>query len=472
MLNYSRDAASSHGLKRARRREFPGGRAGLLAFLVLALSFQLSPAPASSQSLVLSITPLYSLPLSAPKDVLSAASFGGSLSASLPFGLFGLSWLTPAAGFGYVYSGLTATTGSLSAIEAQAGLAARIPATPWLDVVSGVYLRGGYYLLNAPGQSTNGLSPGLSLDAGADFRLGPLISLGLGMEGVYDFGMYAYLRPFLSASVHLLGGSPSQGQAEPRQQPQPAPPKPMPLSETEQAPSRGPGLVLSITPLYSLPLSAPKDVLSAASFGGSLSASLPFGLFGLSWLTPAAGFGYVYSGLTATTGSLSAIEAQAGLAARIPATPWLDVVSGVYLRGGYYLLNAPGQSTNGLSPGLSLDAGADFRLGPLISLGLGMEGVYDFGMYAYLRPFLSASVHLLGGSPSQGQAEPRQQPQPGSSEAHAACRRHRAESPAGSPGRRSAQHRARRNIPCLLQVLRGPSLWLRHDIEQWHEPLD
>ena len=388
------------GLQRRRRVQ--------VLFFAIVLGFSLSSAPTTvlADGLVLTVAPLYSIPLTAPKDVFTSASLGGSLTVSLPFSLFGLPWLTPAAGFGYAYSGLTATTGSLSAIEARAGLAARAPATPWLDIAAGLYLHGGYYLLSAPAQSASGFSPGLSAEAGADFLLGQLFSVGLGVQGVYDFGMYAYLRPFLSASVHLLGGGPAQGQAEPS-----PPQRPAPLSEREQGSSRGAGLVLTVSPLYSLPLGAPKDVLSTESFGGSLSASLPFGLFGASWLTPAVGFGYVYSGLTATTGSLSAIEGQAGLSARIPVVPWMDLATGVFLRGGYYLLNAPSQSTSGFSPGLSLEAGTDFRLGSTISLGLGVQGVYDFGMYGYLRPYLSASVHLLGGT-AQGQAEPQPLPSP------------------------------------------------------------
>ena len=375
--------------------------------IVLGISLSGVPLPASADGLVLTVAPLYSVPLTAPKDVFTSASLGGSLTVSLPFPLFGLSWLTPAAGFSYVYTGLTATTGSLSAVEAQAGLSARLPVAPWLDFATGLYFRGGYYLLNAPGQSRNGLSPGLSAEAGADFRLGPTFSLGLGVQGVNDFGMYAYLRPYLSASVHLLGSAQVKGQGAPNE----AFPRPAPLAESESGASRGAGLVLTVAPLYSVPLTAPKDVFTSASLGGSLTVSLPFPLFGLSWLTPAAGFSYVYTGLTATTGSLSAVEAQAGLSARLPVAPWLDFATGLYFRGGYYLLNAPGQSRNGLSPGLSAEAGADFRLGPTFSLGLGVQGVNDFGMYAYLRPYLSASVHLMGGGTTAGQ-EPSPQPRP------------------------------------------------------------
>lgn len=187
---------------------------------LLAAAPQLVPA----ESLILTVSPLYSLPLNA-QHLFSALSLGATVSASLPFPLFGLSWLRPEAGVGYVYSGLLASTSSVSAIEAQAGLAARFPVVPWLDVTSTLAVRANYYILSGGAQATGGFSPGISLDAGADFKLGQAFSLGVGVQAVYDIGMYFFLRPYLSGSLRL-GGALAQEPAMPRPE---APAKAAPL---------------------------------------------------------------------------------------------------------------------------------------------------------------------------------------------------------------------------------------------------
>jgi tetratricopeptide (TPR) repeat protein len=377
----------------------------------LGLSLALAvPPSAPAEGWVLTVSPLYSLPLTAQAGVFSAVSLGGSVSAVLPFTLFGLTWLRPEAGVGYVYSGLAASTSSISAIEVQAGLQVRLPVAPWMDFASTVAARGGYYMLSGGTQTASGFSPGLSFDAGADFRLGDTFSLGLGAQGVYDLGMYFYLRPFLSASLRVGGGG---GGAAPAPETAPQTPAKAELLAANSAETKGGGgWILTVTPLYSLPLTAQPGVFSALSLGGTISAVLPFSLFGLTWLRPEAGVGYVYSGLAASTSSISAMEAQAGLQVRLPVVPWMDFASTVAMRGGYYMLSGGTQTASGFSPGLSLDAGADFRLGDTFSLGLGAQGVYDFGMYFYLRPFLSASVRLGGGAPGNAPAPAPQREQP------------------------------------------------------------
>jgi hypothetical protein len=188
-----------------RRARLPGS---IVIAAVVALAAP--PSTAAAESWILTVSPVYSLALTAQPGVFSALSLGGSVSAVFPLSLFGLSWLRPEAGVGYVYSGLAASTSTLSAIEGQVGLQARLPVTPWMDFAATVAARGGYYLLGGGSQTAGGFSPGLSLDAGADFRLGDLFSLGVGAQGVYDFGMYFFLRPFLSASFRLGGGAPGQ----------------------------------------------------------------------------------------------------------------------------------------------------------------------------------------------------------------------------------------------------------------------
>jgi tetratricopeptide (TPR) repeat protein len=191
----------------------------MLAFLAAA------PLPAAADDYILSVSPLYSIPLSAPQGVYSALSLGASVSATLPFPLFDLSWLRPEAGIGYVYSGLRGSTSSVSAIEAQAGLAVRYPVVPWMDVTGTLALRAGYYFLLGGAQATSGFSPGISLDGGADFKVSEMFSLGVGVQGVYDIGMYIFLRPFISGSVRF-GGTSGQEPVTPKQE---APVKPTPL---------------------------------------------------------------------------------------------------------------------------------------------------------------------------------------------------------------------------------------------------
>ena len=351
------------------------------------------------------MSPVYSLPLTAQQGVFSPVSLGASVSVALPFPLFGLSWLRPAVSAGYVYSAIAASTSSLSALEAQAGLQARFPLNPWLDLTSTLAARVGYYMLNGGTQTATGFSPGVFLDAGADFRLGDSFSLGAGAQGVYDIGMYFSLRPFLSASIRFGESSSPDGSAA--SPPTPARAAPLAGSAPESTGGGG-GWLLTLSPLYSLPLTAQQGVFSAVSLGGSLAAELPVQLFGLSWLRPEVGAGYVYSGLSASTSSLSAVEAQAGLAMRFPIVPWMDLTSTIAARGGYYMLSGGSQTASGFSPGVSLDAGADFRLGEAFSLGVGAQGIYDFGMYFSLRPFVSASLRF-GGGPSPAPVVPRQE---------------------------------------------------------------
>ncbi len=200
----------------------------LMLFLVLAAS----PAPA--EDWVFTASPLYSLPIGAQEGVFTPLSLGGTLSASLPFALFGLSWLTPEVGLGYVYSGLSVTSSSLSALEIQAGLTGRFPMAAWVDLQALLAARLGYYLLSADPQSTNGASPGVEAGLGADFHLTPTFSLGVGAQGVYDFGMYFFVRPYLSASLRIGGGA-AQGTAAPRQEAPPAKPAPL-TGENAQKP--------------------------------------------------------------------------------------------------------------------------------------------------------------------------------------------------------------------------------------------
>jgi tetratricopeptide (TPR) repeat protein len=183
-------------------------------------------APLESENLILSASPLYSLPLTAEAGVFSPLSLGGQVSAVLPRAVFGRSWLRPELGIGYVYSGLAASASSLSAVEAQAGLAMRFPLAERIQLTGSLLARGGYYLLGGEGPSESGFSPGVSLGVGTDFLLGERFSLGLGLQAAYDFGMYLFLRPMLSASFRLGAGA-APGPQAPRQE---APVRPAPLT--------------------------------------------------------------------------------------------------------------------------------------------------------------------------------------------------------------------------------------------------
>jgi hypothetical protein len=189
----------------------------LLPALSLLILLAAAPQSARAESYILSLSPMYSLPLTAPQGVFSALSLGATVSVSFPFPLFGLSWLRPEAGLGYLYSGLIASTSSVSAIEAQAGLAARFPVVPWMDVTSTLAARAGYYILSGGAQATGGFSPGISLDASADFKVSEAFSLGVGVQGVYDIGMYLLLRPFISGS-YRFGGTSEQAPSAPNQE--------------------------------------------------------------------------------------------------------------------------------------------------------------------------------------------------------------------------------------------------------------
>jgi len=177
----------------------------LLVFLAVAVA----PGTARADDLILTAAPLYSLYLNAPADLLSPLSLGGNVSASLPFPLFGLSWLRPVLGVGYVYSGL-AQSGNLMAVEGLVGLEGRFPVVPWLDLKATLAAHGGYYMLNSS-QAVAGFSPGGVLDAGADFRLGPAFQLGLGAQAVYDAGMFFIVRPYVAASLRLKDPFAQQG---------------------------------------------------------------------------------------------------------------------------------------------------------------------------------------------------------------------------------------------------------------------
>jgi hypothetical protein len=84
-------------------------RALLPTLLFTAASLLPRPAVAAADGLILSVSPLYSLPLTAEAGVFSPLSLGGQVSAVLPWPMFGQSWLRPELGVGYVYSGFSAS---------------------------------------------------------------------------------------------------------------------------------------------------------------------------------------------------------------------------------------------------------------------------------------------------------------------------------------------------------------------------
>ncbi|MBN1243692.1 MAG: hypothetical protein JXA15_13410, partial [Spirochaetales bacterium] len=164
------------------------------------------------------------------------------------------------------------------------------------------------------------------------------------------------------------------------------------------------------------------------SFGG--------GFLGVGALAPELGLGYAMTDLLADGTALASFEARAGLGASFPLAQALSARAALSGRYAYYRLVQGETVTSGGSPGLEGELGLELGLGERFGLGLGAALGWDFGMFGFVRPYLSAAYRLGGSGAERPASDPPAKPRPlvGEAEAEAESPAAAAAAPAGAGG--------------------------------------